>query len=1127
MMPSSAPLLYCSLVLLLYFIAEVTLLGTAGPKSDDVHDAQFFRDRYNPDDPDDLVETKEEIEEQTVSSSVIPSRIPRDTDSTTVNPTEKSDSSLSCETFNKKDCLIRGVSDFNAHYQISDGSILLACITDSERIFDSCLYEKQIKKKDFLKIPVVPVMKITNKRVLEVGTKFYFVDDKNDPINIDPRSGISGGIVSKLSVRFSGDCKLEQVSFSSPYSLKIRSSEPIGYAIKNTKDPKVLEIKTTNGDSSMNLDINQLDGNHFLLCGDKSSYIKKVDVPTRNCVARFSDEPKKIFFCINFPFFKWIFVTIVIFFPVTWLLWKTKRMLFLWYDIMGIVTYPILLLLNYLWLHFPLKCKICGNFSFLTHECSKLCVCSQSEASKSHSKECFLFSKNADEWEKLSLIDRFQFTINTKISASFLIFLTKIIIATILISYLPSSLAENQMKNVCIDKCHFSLDLLGLTMDKDGLMESTTDTCKCSIGDIITETIYREGIPISRNAEKNNCLPGSRSCSTGNQARDLFSCRYGCNALKAFDAIPDTIYAHKYRGTEYKKNLTSLKIANRLRQGFIDDRFDVIGLESVVNDELTYFTSLKIDDIPPENLMSRQPLVFSALNEGKYRYLIETDMKADTGTIFLLNEDSSHSPMEFMVYIKSVGVEYDIRYKYSTSKIDTTVTDYLVTCTGNCDDCVKVKKPYTANNFCISPTSWWGCEEVGCLAINEGAICGHCSNVFDLSTMVNIYQVVQSHLMAEICIKSFSGYSCKKHSDRVPIQTDYYQLDMTVDLHNDYMSTDKLFAVTKQQKILTGSIADFGDFSSRAFGHPQLSIAGTSASAQNSLSKDKIDWSCSAIGSKTVNIKQCGLITYNMINSLTPSKDYSIIDEENNKLYMKKDFLAGKIKMVVDMPKEMFQKVPSKPILTDSNVLCTGCYKCAIGLECSIEFVSDTTFSSTLKLEGCSFKSDQIGAVIGMNKAIMKLFCSSEIKDKTIKMIPEDQETLSCEIAINNVEIKSQDTIINYDDKSAHDENIHHSDTGIANLWDWIKAPFNWVASFFGNFFEFVRIILAILSVLVLIYILSYIYKLSMGYFREKRRIKTEKELDEIAEGLISKKSSDGTRKRATPPKTFDFPLDF
>ncbi|ANJ02898.1 Gp [Tospovirus kiwifruit/YXW/2014] len=1116
--------IYCLALLLLFFVSEVFLISKVE------HDVALekVKQRYPVDDPEDLIEDYEDHTARQnldyVSTPRILSRILRDGVTTEIPQTEHAD----CSKFDKNQCMIKGLSDFNAHYQVDNGNEIVSCISDSPNIFEICQYEKEFKKTKFNNFPVLPVLKLENKRVLEIGTKFFFVDKSNNPVNVDPKSGLVSATVSKLSVRFSGDCKINQIMMSSPYQIKVQSEEPIGYSIKNVRESKLSKIQTISGDSTINFTPDVLDGNHFLLCGDRSSLITKVDIPVRNCVSKFSEDPKKIFFCTNFSYFKWLFVFLIIFFPVNWLIWKTKDSLVVWYDVIGIITYPFLWLMNRFWPYFPLRCRICGCFSFLTHKCTEKCVCNQNKSSKDHTSECYLFSRDRTEWRTLSLIQQFQFIINTKLSTNFLVFLTKMIIASILLSYLPSSMAIKNA-NVCVDKCYFSSDMKTMTTNKNGISSNHLETCECSIGNVITETVYQDGIPVSRATSINNCVSGHTACMVSdNQAENLFACRYGCYSLESFKKIPEVKFENHYKGVSFSSNLTSLKIANRLRKGYLDDFSESKLLEKESSKEYKFYESLKVEDIPPENLMPRQSLVFSSEVDGKYRYLIEMDIKAKTGSVYLLNDDSSHSPMEFMIYVKSVGVEYDIRYKYSTSKIDTTISDYLVTCTGKCSDCIKQKPVVGKLDFCVTPTSWWGCEEVGCLAINEGAICGHCTNVYDLSSIVNIYQVIQSHVTAEICVKSIDGYNCKKHSDRAPIQTDQYQLDMTVDLHNDYMSTDKLFAVNKQQKILTGNIADLGDFSSSAFGHPQITIDGVPLSVPAKLSQNEFTWSCSAVGEKKINIRQCGLYTYSMIYVLNPSKDYSMLDEENNKLYMEKDFLVGKLKMIVEMPKEMFKKIPSKPILSETKVKCSGCAQCAMGINCNLTYTSDTTFSSRLMMDSCSFKSDQIGTVLGPNEKNIKAYCSREIESKSLKLVPEDQSELTVDILVDEFTPVDQDTIIHFDDKSAHDENKHHSDTSISTLWDWVKAPFNWVASFFGTFFDIVRIVLVILAVCIGIYILSYIYKLSKSYYDDKRKHKMEDSISSIESSLLLNDHSGmvSTRKRNPPPKNYQFSLD-
>ncbi|BAD83605.1 glycoprotein precursor [Melon yellow spot virus] len=1120
-------LVYCLVLLLLFLISEVYLLKQI-KNTEKERVIKRFKDRYNVDDPEDLMDNELPIPEQYPikdAKKTKLSRVLRNGSTTTNAPDNVMEI---CTIFDKKSCMIKGVSNFNAYYQIDDGNTITSCITESSSIFETCLHGKEIKKVVFKTYPVAPVMKLQSKKLLEIGTKFFFVDDHSNPINIDPASKMVSANVARLSVRLSGDCKINQALMVAPYQVSLKATENIGVVVKNIKDLNPSSVREVIGEPTINFRPDELDGNHFLLCGDKSSLISKVNVPVRNCVSKFSDEPKKIFFCTNFQYFRWIFILLIISFPINWLIWRTRNSLSIWYDIMGIVIYPILWLLNWLWKYFPFQCRICGCFSLAIHNCSNECVCNQGKSSRDHLQDCYIIGDQKGKWKDLKVIQQFQLIINTKISVNAMVMVTKLIIASILISFLPSSLAASKT-SLCVDKCRYNTDLSALTIDRGPMTGNGLETCECSIGLTITETIYRDGVVVSKRTKENDCMYGSYACQYAeNHIQNLFACRNGCNALKSLKDIPTTNFNRLYSGSEFKSNLTKLKLANRLRNGFVDSFKEAQALESESLREYMFYNSLKIEDIPPENLMPRQSLVFSTEIDGKYRYMIEMDIKSNTGSIFLLNDDSTHLPMEFLIYVKSVGVEYSVRYKYSTSKIETTIADYLVTCTGSCNDCFNQKPKVGKLDFCVTPTSWWGCEELGCLAINEGSICGHCTNIYDLSTLVNIYQVVESHVTAEVCIKSVDGYNCKKHTDRTPIQTDHYQLDMTVDLHNDYMSVDKLFAVDKQMKVYTGNIADLGEFSSSSFGHPQITIDGNPLSVLSSLSANDFTWSCSAIGEKKINIKQCGLMTYSLFYTLESSKGKTTLNVDENKLYMSKDFLAGKLKVIVDMPKEMFKKIPKKPILSDSKISCSGCIQCAMGIDCNISYTSDTTFSARLVADSCSFKSDQIGTFLGSNKNRIKMYCSKPIEEQFVRLVPEDQSDLTVRIPIDDFVPVDQDTIIHIDDKSAHDENKHHSDTSLATFWDWVKAPFNWVASFFGAFFDIVRIILVVIVVGFSIYMLNSIYKLSLSYYKEhrKKRIQT-KDDDEMMEALSKNSMHVSTaRKRRTPPRNYEFSLD-
>nr|ACN53946.1 glycoprotein [Watermelon bud necrosis virus] len=1113
-------LVYCLSLYLLFLVSEVYLLNQV----DNNDQLRRIQDRYKVDDPEDLIETEEYIPAETTKLKQKKlSRILRNGETTTQSPTL----SLNCDNFEKEHCMIKGVSEFNAHYQIDNGEEIISCISSSSNIFDICQYEREFRKTKFKNFPVVPVLKLENKKVLEIGTKFFFVDKSNNPINIDPKANLKSPTVARLSVRLSGGL---QKNIKCRCHLLIKSNRDQRRYWSLIKNVKNLNSRASNSftcDPTLTSS-RRLDANHFSFVGDHLAL---------NC-SRLHEE---------------LLANTLDYFPRT----KLLANFYLWNLVLDNSCFSMIhsninalsICTTYRDLHIISGLSLCAIFHLMTSlrcvssdsSCAEKCVCNQERASKTHTDDCYLFNRSKVEWRKLTLIQQFQFIINTKLSTNFLVLITKMILASILISYIPSSIALKQ-SNLCVEKCYYNLNLDSLATDKFGMADNGYETCECSIGNVITETVYRSGVPMSRATALNDCVLGSELCLvSNNQAQNLFACRNGCNSLASIKNIPNTKFNKFYKGKSFKGNLTSLKIANRLRDGNMDSPIESKILEEESIKEYKFYKSLKVDDVPPENLMPRQSLVFSTEVDGKYRYLLEMDIKANTGSVYLLSDDAAHSPMEFMVYVKSVGVEYDVRYKYSTAKIDTTVADYLVTCTGNCADCVKQKPKVGVLDFCVTPTSWWGCEELGCLAINEGSICGHCTNIYDLSSLVNIYQVVESHVTAEICIKSLDGYTCKKHSDRSPIQTDYYQLDMSIDLHNDYMSTDKLFAVTKQQKILTGNIADLGDFSGSSFGHPQITIDGVPLSVPATfVSKDFYPGVVVLLGIKKVFYKAMWAFTHTVpilksLSSIPKNVIFTLDEEYVTQLSMgERIFLVGEIdNIVIDIAQgNCFKKIPTKALfLSEVKMnLFRLCSKLLQEIDCNITYTSEHYhFHQDASWIPASFKFKSIGNISRSKPKNLSRFIAlkksqTNLSSKSLRIKKNEQWTFRWMSLLKLI----KDTIIHFDDKSAHDEKIHHSDTSISSLWDWIKAPFNWVASFFGTFFDLVRIILVITAACIGLYILSSIFRLSKTYYADRRRQKLEDAIESIESSVLLTNYTgvDQARKRKSPPKGYDFSLD-
>nr|AWV56667.1 envelope glycoprotein [Alstroemeria necrotic streak virus]WMX25399.1 glycoprotein precursor [Alstroemeria necrotic streak virus] len=1010
-------------------------------------------------------------------------------------------------------CEIKGVSTYNVYYQVENDGVIYSCVSDTTESLGRCDNSQNLPKK-FPEVPVIPITRLDNKRHFSVGTKFFISESLahgNYPITYN--SYPTNGTVSLQTVKLSGDCKITKSNFANPYTVSITSPEKImGYLIKKPGEDAEHKVIPFSGSTSITFSEEMLDGDHNLLCGDKSAKIPKTNKRVRDCIIKYSKSIYKQTACINFSWIRLILIALLIYFPIRWLVNKTTKPLFLWYDLIGLITYPILLILNYLWKYFPFKCSNCGNLCIVTHECTKRCICNKSKASREHSGECPILSKEADheyKKHKWTSMEWFHLIVNTKLSLGLLKFITELLIGLVILSQMPMSMAQTTQ---CLNGCFYVPGCSYLVTSKFEKCPEK-DQCYCNVqDDKIIESIFGTNIVIEG---PNDCI-ANQICSASSSIDSLVKCRLGCEYLDLFKSKPLYKGFPDYTGNSLGLTSVGLYVTKRLRNGIIDSYNGTDRISGIVaGDSLD-----KNDTNIPENILPRQSLIFDSTVDGKYRYMIEQALLGGGGTVFMLNDKTSGTAKKFTIYIKSVGVHYEVAEKYTTAPIQSTHTDFYSTCTGNCDTCRKNQALTGFQDFCITPTSYWGCEEAWCFAINEGATCGFCRNVYDMDKSYRIYSVLKSTIVADVCVSGILGSHCTRITEEVPYENTIFQADIQADLHNDGITIGELIAHGPDSHIYSGNIANMND-PVKMFGHPQLTHDGIPIFTKKTLEGEDLSWDCAAIGKKSVTIKTCGYDTYRFKSGLEQISDIPVIFKDFSSFFLEKSFNLGKLKMVVDLPLDLFKVAPKKPSITSTRLECSGCLLCGQGLSCNMEFFSDLTFSTAISIDVCSLSTYQLAVKKGSNKYNITMYCSVNPDKKKMVLYPEGNPDLSVEVLINNVVVEEPENIIDQNDEYAHEEQQYNSDSSAWSFWDYIKSPFNFIASYFGSFFDTIRVILLIAFIFLVVYFCSMLTSMCKGYIKNesyKSRDKVEDDDDsETTKPLLIK----DTMTRRRPPMDF------
>nr|UYP65656.1 glycoprotein [Orthotospovirus tomatomaculae] len=1010
-------------------------------------------------------------------------------------------------------CEIKRISTYNVYYQVDNNGVIYSCLSDSAeglKQSDNSLNLPQ----SFSKVPVLPITKLHKKRHSSVGGKF-FISESLTPDNypIPYNSYPTHGTVSLQTVKLSADCKITKSNFANPYTVRITSPEKImGYLINKPGENVEHQVISFSGSASITLTEEMLDGEHNLLCGHKSAKIPKTNKRVRDCTIKYSQSIYKQTACINSSWIRLILIALLIYFPIRWLLNKTTKPLFLWYDLMGLITYPVLLLINCLWKYFPLKCSNCGNLCIVTHESTKVCICNKSKASKEPSSECPILSKEADHdynKHKWTSMERFHLIVNTKLSLSFLKFVTEILIGLVILSQMPMSMAQTTQ---CLSGCFYVPGCPFLVTSKFEKC-SEKDQCYCNVKeDKILESILGTNIVIEG---PNDCIE-NQNCTARPSIDNLIKCRLGCEYLDLFRNKPLYTGFSDYTGSSSGLTSVGLYEAKRLRNGIIDSynrQGKISGM--VAGDSLN-----KNQTSIPENILPRQSLIFDSVVDRKYRSMIEQSLLGGGGTIFMLNDKTSETAKKFVIYIKSVGIHYEVSEKYTTAPIQSTHTDFYSTCTGNCDTCRKNQALTGFQDFCVTPTSYWGCEEAWCFAINEGATCGFFRNFYGLRNSYRIYSVQKSTLCAKVCIFGIIGGQCSGFMERVPYDNALFQVDIQADLHHDGITIGELIVHGPDGHIYSGNIANVND-PVKMFGHPQLTHDGVPILTKKTLEGDDMSWDCAAIGNKSITIKTCRYDTYRFRSGLEQISDIPVSFKDFSSFFLEKAFSLGKLKIVVDLPSDPFKIAPKRPSITSTRLNCTGCLLCGQGLSCILEFLSDLTFSTSISIDACSLSTYQLAVNKGSNKYNITMFCSANPVKKKMTLYPEGNPDISVEVLVNNVVVQEPENIIDQNDESAHEEQQYNSDSSACGFWDYIKSPFNFIASYSGSFFDTIRVILLIAFILLAIYFCSILTTICKGYVTNESYISRSKIDDDDDSEIKAPMVLNDTMTRRRPPMDF------
>ncbi|QLA46926.1 polyprotein [Minatitlan virus] len=390
----------------------------------------------------------------------------------------------------------------------------------------------------------------------------------------------------------------------------------------------------------------------------------------------------------------------------------------------------------------------------------------------------------------------------------------------------------------------------------------------------------------------------------------------------------------------------------------------------------------------PKIAPSFKPLSIQGIesDSGIDNAYIETNIIARTGmsTGITLKAKDGKTLFDLIIFIKSAHYESSASLIYTTGPTVGITMQHEEQCTGRCPEKIS-KKGWLS--FSKEHTSQWGCEEFGCLAINEGCLYGNCRDI--IRPELQVYKkTLNDDPKIEICIALPEGSYCHELTSFNPVVTDKLEIQF---LSNEAGRIPRIFGY-KSNKVLTGMINDKGTFSR---------MCGSVQSFDNQIwgsGTAKFDYICHAARRKEVTISRCYDNFYEACLNLNQERDMVFDDKTNKILSLNK--LLGEIRVKVklgDIRYKVFEKEPSM----DVKLSCAGCLNCIKGMDCELNIISssDTVcplvsncqlFHNNIKIEANTQKYG-IKAKCAENKVTITV-CNIQVEAQA--MVVDKHETI-------------------------------------------------------------------------------------------------------------------------------------
>nr|WIM48920.1 polyprotein [Oriboca virus] len=523
----------------------------------------------------------------------------------------------------------------------------------------------------------------------------------------------------------------------------------------------------------------------------------------------------------------------------------------------------------------------------------------------------------------------------------------------------------------CVGDPYCELDFKGISADR----KEELQTYRC-----IQETLNQHENDNSRPINKCKVV-STQSCTVGNTAnRSVAECDNGYfyeYVGEIHQSPKDNVGIYCFekgcKQNRFPHHLDNVKGCTSHNIAMISRKLKEINYSNLEQLKHSMQEAIKTDlvehnYIPTKNLPKITPS-FKALSihgveteQGIESSYIETNLLVRTGVSsgLHLTTKTGEPLFDLILFVKTAHYEATYEEIYKTGPTVGINMQHNEKCTGGCPQNMS-KIGWLS--FSKEHTSQWGCEEFGCLAVNEGCVYGHCKDLIKPDITV-IRKAQEEEPVIKICFTLPQESLCQNINSFTPIVTEKFEVQF---LSNEAGKIPKLLAY-KSHKIFSGMINDLGTFS-KMCGSVQQTPRGVLGAGI-----PRFDYLCHAARRKDITISRCFDNFYESC-SLLETRDDIVYDSSTNKVsLLNKNMGELRVKIKLgDINYKLFERTPS----FDLKGSCVGCINCIRGVDCELEIIASGE-SVCMLTSNCVFYHNNLRIDPNIQKYGLKAKCTQE-----------------------------------------------------------------------------------------------------------------------------------------------------